>query len=79
MLLGKNGQLGWELQLSLAPLSELIALDRHCQDFCGDLTNLQGLAATVQAGRLDPIIDTAAYTAVDKAESVRNSPAQTMR
>ena len=45
LLLGKNGQLGWELQRSLAPLGELIALDRHSQDFCGDLTNLQGLAA----------------------------------
>ena len=79
MLLGKNGQLGWELQLSLAPLSELIALDRHCQDFCGDLTNLQGLAATALADRPDLIINAAAYTAVDKAESVRNSPAQSMR
>jgi dTDP-4-dehydrorhamnose reductase len=32
LLLGKNGQLGWELQRSLAPLGELIALDRHSQD-----------------------------------------------
>ena len=69
LLLGKNGQLGRELQRSLAPLGELIALDRHCQDFCGDLTNLQGLAATVQAERPDPIINAAAYTAVGKAES----------
>ena len=69
LLLGKNGQLGWELQRGLAPLGELIALDRHCQDFCGDLTNLQGLAATVQSVRPDLIINAAAYTAVDKAES----------
>ena len=69
LLLGKNGQLDRELQRSLAPLGELIALDCHCQDFCGDLTNLQGLAATVQAERPDSIINAAAYTAVDKAES----------
>jgi dTDP-4-dehydrorhamnose reductase len=69
LLLGKNGQLGWELQRSLAPLGELVALDRHNTDFCGDLTNLQGLASTVQAVRPDIIVNAAAHTAVDKAES----------
>jgi dTDP-4-dehydrorhamnose reductase len=69
LLLGKNGQVGWELQRSLAPLGEVIALDRHSQDFCGDLSNLQGLAATVQAVRPDLIVNAAAHTAVDKAES----------
>ena len=69
LLLGKTGQLGWELQRSLAPLGEVIALDRHSQDFCGDLSQLQGLAATVQAVRPDLIVNAAAYTAVDKAES----------
>ena len=69
LLLGTNGQLGWELQRSLAPLGEVIALDRHSQDFCGDLGNLQGLAATVQAVRPDLIVNAAAHTAVDKAES----------
>ena len=69
LLFGKNGQLGWELQRSLTPLGELIALDRHSRDFCGDLTNLQGLAATVQAVGPDLIVNAAAYTAVDKAES----------
>ena len=48
LLFGKDGQVGWELQRSLAPLGELIALDRHSQDLCGDLANLQGLAQTVQ-------------------------------
>jgi dTDP-4-dehydrorhamnose reductase len=69
LLLGKNGQVGWELQRSLAPLGEVIALDRHSQDFCGDLSNLQGLAVTVQAVRPDLIVNAAAHTAVDKAES----------
>ncbi|MDP3709031.1 MAG: dTDP-4-dehydrorhamnose reductase [Polaromonas sp.] len=69
LLLGKNGQVGWELQRSLAPLGEVIALDRHSQDFCGDLSDLQGLAATVQAVCPDLIVNAAAHTAVDKAES----------
>lgn len=69
LLLGKNGQVGWELQRSLAPLGELIALDRHSTDLCGDLGNLQGLAATVQQLRPDVIVNAAAHTAVDKAES----------
>ena len=69
LLLGKNGQLGWELQRSLAPLGDVIALDRHSQDHCGDLGNLPGLAATVQTLRPDLIVNAAAHTAVDKAES----------
>ncbi|MDB5884209.1 MAG: dTDP-4-dehydrorhamnose reductase [Polaromonas sp.] len=69
LLLGKNVQVGWELQRSLAPLGELIALDRHSQDWCGDLGNLEGLAATVQAIKPDLIVNAAAHTAVDKAES----------
>ncbi|ABE45915.1 dTDP-4-dehydrorhamnose reductase [Polaromonas sp. JS666] len=69
LLFGKNGQVGWELQRSLAPLGELTALDRHSTDLCGDLGNLQGLAATVQQLRPDVIVNAAAHTAVDKAES----------
>ena len=69
LLLGKNGQVGWELQRSLAPLGEVTALDRHSTDHCGDLGNLPGLAATVRALRPDVIVNAAAYTAVDKAES----------
>ena len=38
LLLGKNGQVGWELQRSLAPLGELLALDSASQEYCGDLT-----------------------------------------
>ena len=69
LLFGKNGQIGWELQRSLAPLGELVALDRLSEDLCGDLTNLRGLAETVQALRPDVIVNAAAHTAVDKAES----------
>ena len=69
LLLGKNGQVGWELQRSLAPLGELIALDRHSTAQCGDLSNLAGLAETVRAIKPDVIVNAAAHTAVDKAES----------
>ena len=69
LLLGKNGQVGWELQRSLAPLGELHALDRHSTELCGDVSNLSGLAETVRTLRPDIIVNAAAYTAVDKAES----------
>ena len=70
LLLGKNGQLGWELQRSLAPLAPLVALDRQGEGaLCGDLGDLDGLAATVRAVQPDLIVNAAAHTAVDKAES----------
>ena len=69
LLLGKGGQVGWELQRSLAPLGELIALDQNSTNFCGDFSNLTGLADTVRAVRPDIIVNAAAHTAVDKAES----------
>ena len=69
LLLGKNGQVGWELQRSLAPLGEVLALDRHSTQDCGDLTQPEELAQTVLAYKPDFIVNAAAYTAVDKAES----------
>ncbi|WP_089956033.1 dTDP-4-dehydrorhamnose reductase [Limnohabitans sp. 2KL-3] len=69
LLLGKNGQVGWELQRSLAPLGEVLALDRHSRDFCGDLSQPERLAQTVLAYRPDVIVNAGAHTAVDKAES----------
>ncbi|KFE46992.1 dTDP-4-dehydrorhamnose reductase [Pseudomonas congelans] len=70
LLLGKNGQVGWELQRALAPLGDVIALDRQGTDgLCGDLTDLDGLAATVQMLAPHIIVNAAAYTAVDKAEA----------
>ncbi|UZE19650.1 dTDP-4-dehydrorhamnose reductase [Pseudomonas sp. B21-054] len=70
LLLGKNGQVGWELQRSLAPLGELIALDRHPVDgLNGDLSDLDALRATIRQVGADIIVNAAAYTAVDKAES----------
>jgi dTDP-4-dehydrorhamnose reductase len=74
VLLGKNGQLGWELQRALAPLGELVALDRASveiagQVVCGDLNRLDSLRTSLLALRPDVIVNAAAYTAVDKAES----------
>ena len=69
LLLGKNGQLGWELQRSLAPLGDVIALDRNSRDYCGDLSKLADLAVTIKRIKPAIIVNAAAYTAVDKAES----------
>jgi dTDP-4-dehydrorhamnose reductase len=70
LLFGRNGQVGWELQRSLAPLGELVALDRAgAQGLCGDLADPDGVARTVRSVRPDVIVNAAAYTAVDKAES----------
>lgn len=70
LLLGKNGQVGWELQRSLAPIGELTALDRHAVDgLCGDLSDLDALRTTIRQVKPDIIVNAAAYTAVDKAES----------
>lgn len=69
LLFGKNGQIGWELQRSLAPLGELIALDRHSIDLCGDLADPGGIKSAVERVRPDVVVNAAAYTAVDKAES----------
>jgi dTDP-4-dehydrorhamnose reductase len=76
LLLGSNGQVGWELQRSLAPLGEVVALQRDAaanpQGLCGDLEDLEALERSVRAVRPEVIVNAAAYTAVDKAESDAN-------
>jgi dTDP-4-dehydrorhamnose reductase len=69
LLFGKGGQVGWELQRSLASLGELIALDLDSRQQCGDFTRLDHIAQTVRDIAPDVIVNAAAYTAVDKAES----------
>jgi len=69
LLFGKNGQVGWELQRSLAPLGELVALDAGSREMCGDFADPDGLVRTIRAVAPDVIVNAAAYTAVDKAES----------
>ncbi len=69
LLLGCDGQVGWELQRSLQPLGEVLALDFQSREHAADFSQPQALAATVQAVRPDLIVNAAAHTAVDKAES----------
>lgn len=65
LLLGKDGQVGWELQRALAPLGELRMLGREQADFAQP----ESLRACVRDFGPDIIVNAAAYTAVDKAES----------
>lgn len=65
LLTGKDGQVGFELQRALAPLGTLVAVGR---DSC-DLANEAALRALVREVRPDVIVNSAAYTAVDKAEA----------
>jgi len=69
LLFGKTGQVGWELQRALAPLGNVIALDVHSKEYCGDFSNPEGIAETVRRIKPDVIVNAAAHTAVDKAES----------
>ena len=69
LLLGKGGQVGWELQRSLAPLGELVALDHESTAYHADFSQPERLRETVLAVRPDVIVNAAAHTAVDKAES----------
>lgn len=64
LLLGKNGQIGWELQRTLAPLGKITALGR--QEL--DLTDTQAIRRAVRSVKPDLIVNAAAYTGVDKAE-----------
>lgn len=71
LILGKNGQVGWELQRALQPLGEVLALDRNIDDndYCGDLTNFDAIEKVIQKFCPDIVINASAYTAVDKAET----------
>lgn len=72
LILGKNGQVGWELQRALQPLGEVLALDRH-QDaktqYCGDITNFDAIARVITQFRPNIVANATAYTAVDQAET----------
>ncbi|WP_236184588.1 dTDP-4-dehydrorhamnose reductase [Pseudomonas juntendi] len=78
LLLGKNGQVGWELQRALSVLGEVVALDRHLAatpygELKGDLSDLESLRTAIRAVSPQAIVNAAAYTAVDKAESERDT------
>jgi dTDP-4-dehydrorhamnose reductase len=65
LLTGKNGQVGWELQRTLATLGEVVAVDRQALD----LAKPDAIRALIRAVKPTLIVNPAAYTAVDKAES----------
>ncbi|MFB3100400.1 MAG: dTDP-4-dehydrorhamnose reductase, partial [Gammaproteobacteria bacterium] len=65
LLFGKEGQVGWELQRSLSPLGQLLAVGRQEVD----MEDLDGVRHCVHQNKPDIIVNAAAYTAVDKAES----------
>ena len=65
LLLGSNGQVGWELQSPMAALGKLKACDRSTLDFI----DLDGLRKLIRSYKPDVIVNAAAYTDVDKAES----------
>lgn len=71
LLFGKTGQVGWELQRALAPLGTVTAVDVKSTTYCGDFSNPEGVAETVRRVRPDVIVNAAAHTAVDKAETER--------
>lgn len=70
LLLGKDGQVGWELQRALAPLGDVITLGRDSPaPWTADLANPEALAATIRAIAPQIIVNAAAHTAVDTCES----------
>ena len=71
LLFGSTGQVGWELRRSLSVLGEVIAPGRTpgTDGLCGDLADLDALAACIRAVAPAVIVNAAAYTAVDKAET----------
>jgi dTDP-4-dehydrorhamnose reductase len=69
LLLGANGQVGWQLRRSLGVVGEVTALDRRSEPWTGDLARPQALAQSIRAAAPDVIVNAAAYTAVDRAET----------
>lgn len=77
VLFGPQGQVGWELQRALAPLGEVIALGRHGapghdSNLCGDLSQPEAVVRSILQLKPQAIVNAAAYTAVDKAETERD-------
>jgi dTDP-4-dehydrorhamnose reductase len=83
LLIGRYGQVGWELCRSLAPLGEVVVAERLHDSFAHvnrgatdaiqlDLTNTTSIAESIRSISPDVIVNAAAYTAVDKAESDRD-------
>lgn len=74
LILGKNGQVGWELQRALALHGEVLSLGRN--DEGGDLLYPERVASLILDFSPDVVFNAAAYTAVDRAETERNEAYQ---
>lgn len=64
LLTGRDGQVGWELQRTLAPLGKVVTFDRHMLD----LSDPDAIRAAMRSVCPDVVVNAAAYTAVDQAE-----------
>ena len=65
LLTGRNGQTGWELERALTPVGRVVALDRSQME----LTDPDSIRAAIRQTAPDVIVNAAAYTAVDRAET----------
>ena len=72
LVTGKNGQVGYELQRTLMPLGSVVAVDRQLMD----LGNSDSIRRVIAQIKPDVIVNAAAYTAVDKAESDQQTAMQ---
>jgi dTDP-4-dehydrorhamnose reductase len=73
LLLGADGQVGWELRRALEPLGEVVAASRSAEaNFKADLEDPEQLRSLVRSTGAGIIVNAAAYTAVDAAESDRD-------
>lgn len=73
LLLGKNGQVGWELQRALQPLGEVVSLSRKVDDLIGlsgDVADFQKIADAIRVVSPDVVVNATAYTAVEDRKSV---------
>lgn len=68
LLLGREGQVAWELRRTLAPLGELVAVDRRTPGLTTDLTDMDSVRRAIRTVGPDLVVNAAAYTAVDRAE-----------
>lgn len=71
LLIGANGQVGWQLRRSLAPLGNVFVATRD-GEVCGDLTQTGRLKESIRALKPDVVVNAGAYTAVDRAEDERD-------
>ncbi len=68
LIIGSTGQVGWELCRTLAPLGNIVAIDRQTSPLSIDLANPDSIRNVLKEVNPDLIVNAAAYTAVDKAE-----------